>query len=260
MIDPESRFEEQLGHLELVQRRFQAYKNYLARLDKQVEKGLITPEERIDIIATELFRKDSRKEEAQEKARTDSLTGLPNRRAFDADYAELVQSKKPFGLLIADLDHFKKINDTHGHRAGDDVLIQTSMLLRLNIREEGDERGRQDIVSRIGKVGRIGGEEFAILLPDVSSIEDLRNIAERIRTSISSEPLQVTDEYGKEIQQPVTISLGGGLYTSGENPAEFFHRVDKRALYEAKGEGREDKGRNRTVILMPRKLIRQQAA
>ena len=122
-MDSESQFKNIPKALESALRTQQAYEDYLRRLDRQVERGLMTPEERRDIVTIELFVQSRRKEAAQEEALTDALTGLPNRRAFVKDFNRLVKSGRDGGVLIADLDHFKLINDTYDHFVGDSVLV-----------------------------------------------------------------------------------------------------------------------------------------
>src|SRR6185503_7619557 len=106
--------------------------------------------------------------------RTDALTGLANRRAFDDElnrrFAEWQRRKTMFSLLILDVDHFKKFNDTHGHQAGDAVLTGVAATLRQTFRE-------MDLVARYG------GEEFAAILPVTNLTEALR-AAERARAAI----------------------------------------------------------------------------
>jgi len=225
------------------------YNDYLEGLDQRVKKGVISAAQKFSYLKNALVRRETEREESL----TDALTQLPNRRGFDQEYKKAIQSRKPFGLLIADVDHFKDVNDTYGHPVGDVVLVEVARRLKSNVREEGAVRESHDTISRLGTVGRWGGEEFAMLI-DVSSAEDLRNIAERIRISISSLPFAISHE-GKEIQKQITVSIGGGIYTVDENSNDFIGRVDKKALYEAKGEGR-----NKTVILMTRKIPEEKAA
>ncbi|OGD98023.1 hypothetical protein A3A49_01845 [Candidatus Curtissbacteria bacterium RIFCSPLOWO2_01_FULL_38_11b] len=252
-MDSESSFVTKQKEIQAARQKLEEHRDFLSTLSKRVERRLITPEERDEIIAITLLRKVGSIEQAQRKALTDALTQLPNKKAFEEAYQEQINSEKLFGLLIADIDRFKVFNDTYGHLVGDNILTQVALLLKSSVREHGTNRDNQDVVAKIGKIGRIGGEEFAMLLPGVSNVEDLRNIAERIRMSICVNPLQVSSE-GKEVQLPVTISIGGSIYT-GENPDEFFERVDKKALYEAKREGR-----NKVVILMPKQTPQQEAA
>ena len=128
---------------------------------------------------------------AEIRAATDGLTGLPNKRAVtDAlkrTFAQAAMTKSPLGLLLLDLDHFKQVNDQHGHGAGDQVLASVGAALRSVLRD-------RDFA------GRNGGEEFAVLLPDTNIAEALE-IAERVRATIAEISLPGTDV-------PVTVSIG----------------------------------------------------
>ena len=157
------------------------------------------------------------------QASTDALTGLHNRRHFEHMLEALVKKfndiKAPLGLLVLDLDHFKQINDNHGHDAGDMVLREVALRLKTMTRE-GDV------------VARIGGEEFAVIAPHASP-EQLVIVAERYRNMIGSMALNV----GDAVLRP-TISIGLGC--KGEAPAsaaDLFKAADTK-LYEAKRQGR----------------------
>jgi diguanylate cyclase (GGDEF)-like protein len=155
---------------------------------------------------------------------TDELTGLHNRRYFDKHFEielqKIKRNKKELCLVMVDIDHFKRINDVHGHQVGDEVLKEFSTLLENNIRTT-------DLVSRWG------GEEFIILLPE-TSIENSVNLAEKIRVIIShydfSKVGNISASFGVSIVDPNSNSNRGPL-----------HEVDE-ALYLAK-----DQGRNRVV-------------
>lgn len=155
------------------------------------------------------------------EARTDALTLLANRRAFDDQIAEceaeLGRSGRAFSVAILDLDHFKRFNDTYGHQAGDEVLRATGRVLRRKTREN-------DLAARYG------GEEFALIL--LASPEDSRRAVERIRQAI--EKVSVSFE-GKSLQ--ITSSCGVAHSRAGESVQELIKRADA-ALYEAKKAGR----------------------
>ena len=169
------------------------------------------------------------------------MTGLPNRRAFDEQYANLISKGKPFGLLIFDLDNFKYFNDVHGHMVGDNVLTQVSFLAASSIRSKRDKNTSEDSIAKTGTLGRFGGDEFAVLLPDITNVDDLKRVAERLRTTIGNSPISV-NKYGKTI----TLSAGDGIY-NGEDAKEFFIRVDTQGLYKAK------KKNNKVVIVSLKK-------
>lgn len=154
---------------------------------------------------------------------TDSLTGLLNRRATDEALARELgraqRHERPLVLLILDLDHFKSINDTFGHLAGDAVLRQTGVLLRNNLR-------RSDLM------GRLGGEEFAMILPEIDRTGGFI-AAEKVRRTIE----QQTFEFDRT-RIPVTASLGVAERAGDDEPAETLIRRADEALYTAKRDGR----------------------
>jgi diguanylate cyclase (GGDEF)-like protein/PAS domain S-box-containing protein len=153
-------------------------------------------------------------------ASTDHLTGLWNRRAFEehlgVEVERAIRYSHPMSLLVIDLDHFKRVNDTHGHPAGDRVLVEVAERLRATAR-------RGEIVARVG------GEEFAWILPATGS-EGALNAAGRLRAAINDEPFR---EVGS-----LTVSAGVCDLSLAPNAAELFRLADV-ALYRAKSEGRD---------------------
>ncbi len=149
---------------------------------------------------------------------TDPLTGVKNRRAFEISLAQelaLVKRRStPLSLIVVDVDHFKKINDTHGHAAGDVALQNLASLLSKSARD-------------VDIVARIGGEEFAIILPDTESSCAL-NVAERMRSTIQN---------GAWPFMPLTVSLGTATLLHQEGADNLLKRADK-AMYLAKTNGR----------------------
>jgi len=155
-------------------------------------------------------------------ALTDPLTGLLNRRGFDSQMQRISHgSVQGCTLLIVDIDHFKAINDAHGHLLGDKVIIAVANVLRGCIGERGP-------------IARIGGEEFAVLLSHTSSAGGVE-LAERIRAAVERGKIRRTDS--DESIGNVTVSLG--LATCGENEQfeAMIARAD-RALYQSKTAGR----------------------
>ncbi|HCE44853.1 MAG TPA: diguanylate cyclase response regulator [Lentisphaeria bacterium] len=162
------------------------------------------------------------KEELLVLSRTDSLTGMLNRRAFyEVLEKEIVRScrqKIPLSMIMLDIDHFKKINDTYGHQEGDAVLRELSSRIGSAIRH-------YDVMSRYG------GEEFIALLPGVD-VDAAANTAERFRELIGKTPF----ESGKK-RINVTISLGVAQLVKDEKSDVLIGRADE-ALYKAKQNGR----------------------
>lgn len=153
---------------------------------------------------------------------TDSLTGLFNRRTFmnkiGNEAMRFKRSQKPFSLIFADIDFFKKINDTYGHAAGDDILINISNILNTEKRE-------------VDQVARWGGEEFLLLLPE-TSLEGAVQHGNKIRELISAKPII---HEGQEIH--VTMSFGVSEYSEDADIEKTIDQADQR-LYLAKNSGR----------------------
>ncbi len=160
-----------------------------------------------------------------EMAVTDGLTGLNNRRYLDTHLAEVITKakgrKKPVSLVMCDIDHFKKVNDTHGHDAGDEVIKEFARRIKKNIRN-------------IDLACRYGGEEFVIVMPD-TDMALARVVAERIRNEVALHPF-IVEEGAKQL--PITVSLGvSTLENDSDNGDTLIKRADN-ALYEAKRAGR----------------------
>jgi two-component system cell cycle response regulator len=160
-----------------------------------------------------------------ELAVTDQLTGLHNRRYMTGQLEALMQRAAhggdPVGLLVIDIDHFKKINDSFGHDVGDEVLREFAVRLASNVRA-------------IDLPVRYGGEEFVIVMPDTDLVSG-RRIAERIRLHVAGSPFRVLN--GRELLN-VTISIGVAVSLPGEDrPYTLLKRADE-AVYEAKTTGR----------------------
>lgn len=170
---------------------------------------------------------------AREDALSDALTGLANRRRFDLALASSLadSATAPDGpsLLLADIDHFKNINDNYGHLFGDKVLRAVAQVLKDNVKG-GD------------MAARFGGEEFVILLPE-TSIDGACAVAENIRSKIAR--CRVMRSGTTDFLDSLSISIGVAHYRHGESPADFLGRADS-ALYAAKTQGR-----NRVTVSVP---------
>ncbi|HRQ58981.1 MAG TPA: diguanylate cyclase [Azoarcus taiwanensis] len=158
----------------------------------------------------------------QYHANTDVLTGLPNRRRFferlQAEHKRSDRNRSAGALLILDIDHFKRVNDVHGHVAGDKVLHTLANVIRRTIRQTDFP-------------GRLGGEEFGVILPE-TDLSAASHLAERLRQQVEA---QKTVVGGAELE--VTISIGLAAMGPDRDIAEVFHLADQ-ALYKAKGAGR----------------------
>ncbi|WP_318651993.1 GGDEF domain-containing protein [Pseudomonas sp. PDM16] len=153
-------------------------------------------------------------------ASLDGLTGLWNRARIDQLFAdEITRAQRygtPFSVILLDIDHFKHVNDDHGHAVGDSVLRQFSALLRDNVRS-------------VDKVGRLGGEEFLVILPEIDAEQAqvaARTLQERIR------------QFDFDTVLRKTASFGITQFHGDENPQHMLDRAD-RALYKAKAGGRD---------------------
>jgi len=161
-------------------------------------------------------------------ATRDQLTGLLNRRMFDEILHEEIERSqrfdRPFSLILVDIDHFKNVNDTHGHLAGDVVLREVARRM--------DKKARS-----VDRVMRYGGEEFAILMLEGDS-DVARRLADGVRVSIEADAVPT----GGDLVLPLTISAGVADFPRDANGANELIAAADKALYAAK-EG----GRNRVV-------------
>lgn len=190
--------------------------NEIGRLVDHFEKMTTTVRD----TTIELERKVAqRTEELHRLARIDALTGLKNRRGLDEVMAQEIQRAeregKGFGLVWLDIDHFKTINDSLGHQAGDDILCRIALWLRAAVRPYDHP-------------GRWGGDEFVVLLSPCDQ-DTLEKIASRIRTNVEHE--------SQHTGTPVTISVGGYFCQPGDDLDTLLRNADQ-ALYEAKHSGR----------------------
>jgi diguanylate cyclase len=192
----------------------------LANGERTVE-GVVQRSQEMDQVRREL-------DEYKRIANTDSLTRLSNRRAFDEQLSTIYDD--PMGLpvtalVLADIDNFKKINDTYGHPVGDKILASVAGVLRANL--------RNDIFT-----ARTGGEEFALII-EGNTYEEVTGLCERIRRALEVRPFRNSRtgiDYG-----PITISLGFAMASQATDPGDLYIKADT-ALYSAK-----NSGRNRTV-------------
>ncbi len=171
----------------------------------------------VTMLRTEYDRVARHARSMEDAARTDPLTGIANRRALE-DWMQSFEhqdAERGAALVLFDIDHFKTINDQHGHLVGDEILVMTAQLIRSQLRT-------------MDRVGRWGGEEFLVILEDVSMANALR-FADRVRhlVTVSAHP----------VAGSVTISAGIALCSPGEAVADTFRAADA-TLYAAKSGGR----------------------
>ena len=173
------------------------------------ERWPLDKDQRIQELEQEVTR-------LQELARRDHLTGLFNRREFDERLSAQIRHETPFSVLMMDIDHFKEVNDTFGHAAGDAVLEGLARRLLGHVRTE-------DVPYRYG------GEEF-VLLAQVPR-KDLKGVAKRLLQAMNG------DYRAGNQSIPITVSIGGATWIPGKSVAALKRRADK-ALYRAKEKGR----------------------
>ncbi len=192
--------------------------NAMIEKTETLERRLAASTGEIDTLKKDLVT-------AQSESRTDALTGLHNRKAFnaylDAQCARAMADRKPLCLAFCDIDHFKKFNDTWGHRLGDEVLRLVGQSL-------------EKLCHGVGYPARYGGEEFVIVLPG-RDLEAAHDICEQIRDFIASRTVRAKGTQ-KEVGR-ITLSLGIAQLRLQDDPADLIERSDQ-ALYLAKQTGR----------------------
>jgi diguanylate cyclase len=186
---------------------------------RELQEQVLASRKEIDLLRSDLSR-------ARDEAVMDSLTGILNRKGLDEKLGTLLASegavKGSHCLVMLDIDHFKRVNDTYGHVMGDRVLQALGQVLRTS-------------VATGHWAARFGGEEFAVLLPD-SSIEEAMRMATTLRQRAKA--LVVRDRRQSGVAIAVTVSLGVTALLSGDDAMRFIARADA-ALYRSKQEGRD---------------------
>jgi diguanylate cyclase (GGDEF)-like protein len=169
-------------------------------------------------------------EKLQKLAITDGLTKLHNSRSFysqlEVEVDRFNRYKRSLALLLMDIDHFKKYNDSYGHLEGDKALVTIAQIIKSCLR-------------KLDSAYRYGGEEFTVILPE-TSCEEAQTVAQRIKSALKAENFM--PQHGKEAK--ITISIGVTEYFPGEQLSEFIQRADK-AMYLSK-----EKGRNKVTTLI----------
>src|SRR5436189_269359 len=219
----------------------------LPRLAKGLDLGandyLVRPVDRNELLAR--ARTQIRRKRLQDRlgenyrrslslALTDDLTGLYNRRYVFAHLSELIARLAEGGsntaVMIFDIDHFKRVNDRYGHPAGDDVLRELAVRAQRNVRS-------------VDLVGRLGGEEFVVVMPE-TNLSGAAVVADRLRLAVCEQPFNLPAN-GELV--PVTISIGVAITATGEDTLEGLLKRADEALYAAK-----NGGRNRVVTASDR--------
>ena len=211
------------SHLETVFERLDSYKLEREEQQRDYESELQVLHEQVKALESEAVRAQTEIEAQQKRCERDSLTELPNRQAYERRLGiELERSRRyerKFCLVVADVDHFKMINDRYGHLAGDKVLKVLAKTIRQRIR-------RADFIARYG------GEEFVIILPETDAeqaVTVMSDICSQIRGCpfhFKSEPLKIT------------VSFGIAEVSASDDHETLFARADK-AMYQAKDQGRD---------------------
>lgn len=202
----------------LVEQQLQQARDLAERAVAEKDEALQRVKALADVLEARQLELAALNEQLERLATQDPLTGLGNRRVFDreidASLSLFRRSGMTFSLILADADHFKQVNDQHGHDAGDQILCQLGRCLAAGMRD-------------IDVVVRMGGEEFALILPD-TSIEQARIVAERKRQQVQA----LQTDCGA-----LTMSFGLTGVRSGDDAEALYKRAD-RALYDAKRSGR----------------------
>jgi diguanylate cyclase len=188
-----------------------------------LRKSLDTMRQELDTLGNEANTYKERLFEQQRLSLLDSLTQLPNRAALEErmeqEYRQFQRHKKPLWVVVADIDHFKSINDSFGHSTGDKTLQVIAMAIKNSLRETEF-------------VARYGGEEFVLLLPEVSP-NDIAQLLNRVREKVKNIPFKFKNQ-----RITVTVSIGAAQIMENELIQETFERADA-ALYRAKNESRD---------------------
>jgi len=204
----------------------------MMRAKKMVEENKAL-ENRLNQSASVMQQLREEMESVRKEAMTDALTGIANRKLFDAEFYRMVNEAhaegKPLSLLICDVDFFKSFNDNYGHQVGDQVLKLVARTLKDGV------KGR-DLPARYG------GEEFVVLLPE-TKLESAEIVGNALREALAAKDIQ-NRATGERLGR-ITMSVGAAQLGSNERPAELIERADA-ALYSAK-----QNGRNKVVLATP---------
>ncbi len=197
----------------------------LVKVTKEMERNNFALEERLSASKQEINQLQENLEVVRTESLTDPLTTLANRKYFDDALVKAIAAAsakgEPLALLMTDVDHFKRFNDTYGHLTGDHVLRLVAMSVRQNVKH-------QDIAARYG------GEEFVVVLPN-TILQAAATLGEYIRTAVMTKELKKRST-GENLGR-ITVSIGVAALRPGETPQALIERADS-CLYAAKRSGR----------------------
>jgi diguanylate cyclase (GGDEF)-like protein len=220
------------------ERRYRVWKEWIDSEFQRRDEGKISEDELKSILAEKLRLTDDEltKEilisgSRADLLKADELTEIPSAFAFDSDIEDLIANDEKFGLLMLDIDDFRKLNTKYGHVGADRMIRHLARTLEKTLRTK-DEDG----VGRThDKVYRLHGDEKAVLVHGINTPEELRKISERLRRSVEENP--PTIENGETVR--LSVSIGGAVY-DGSDVEKFIDMVDKKALYGAKENGKNN--------------------
>ncbi|MDR3566670.1 MAG: GGDEF domain-containing protein [Syntrophobacteraceae bacterium] len=209
--------------LNTITKAIEAKRKYDAVLLQKADRKISDLQNNVKTYSKEILQVKERADTLEKEIMLDELTGINNRRAYDLQIRKSLRryqkDKDTFSLILIDIDHFKKVNDEYGHRAGDKCLVETAKLIKGSLR-------KKDFLARYG------GEEIIAILHGINA-ENAQIVAEKIRLRIEKTHFSFKDRVF-----PVTVSLGVTEVLPGDTDPEIpFIRVDT-AMYRAKNEGR----------------------
>jgi len=218
------------GRLDAIRKHLEQYRETEETRQQQLEIQLAHLNSRVHGMENEGEKLRQRLQEKHEQAVRDPLTGLHNRLAYDErvmqEFARWKRYGQPMVLMMIDVDHFKNVNDTYGHKAGDKALVLIADQLRNHLRES-------DFLARFG------GEEFVVLMPE-TGLDSAVVAAEKLRAAVE----QCQFHY-QNVQVGITVSAGLAQLRKDDNPESLFQRADE-AMYRAK-----EAGRNQCLVETP---------
>jgi len=192
--------------------------NQFASMDRSIEKLYCKLKNTESDLINQKARQAGENFNLMLSSTTDRLTGVSNRSELDKQMDRLTGRIIPLSVIMMDIDHFKRVNDTYGHDAGDLVLKQFAVIVKRSVRP-------------VDFLGRYGGEEFTVICD--AALETAVEIAGRVRQAVAATPVKISE--AREIL--ITASFGVAEYLPGDTPATVIKRADN-ALYLAKQEGR----------------------